>query len=171
MPHDLAQVNIAHLIEPLDSAQLADFVAALDEVNAEADAADGFLWRLQGESGNATDVEAFQWDVGNAAGVIVNMSTWRSLEALQKYMYDGSHVAALRRRREWFHRPVAPTTALWWVPSGHRPTTAEAEERLRHLREYGPTAYAFTLRNAFAEPDAVGEAVLAAPSVGSQLPG
>lgn len=40
-------------------------------------------------------------------------------------------------------------TALWWVPAGHRPTVAEAEERLLHLRAHGPTEYAFTLRPSF----------------------
>ena len=36
------------------------------------------------------------------------------------------------------------------VPSGHRPTTAEAEDRIRHLRAHGPTPHAFTLRQTFA---------------------
>jgi Domain of unknown function (DUF3291) len=52
----LAQVNIARLRAPLDSPQLTDFVAALDPVNAAADAAPGFVWRLQTEDGNATAV-------------------------------------------------------------------------------------------------------------------
>jgi hypothetical protein len=45
--HHLAQVNIALPREPLGSALLADFVAALDPVNALADDAGGFVWRLQ----------------------------------------------------------------------------------------------------------------------------
>jgi len=49
----LAQVNIARLIEPLDSGRLVDFVTALDPVNAAADAALGFVWRLKTEEGNA----------------------------------------------------------------------------------------------------------------------
>ena len=40
-------------------------------------------------------------------------------------------------------------TALWWVPTGHRPTAAEAESRLLHLRTNGPTPYAFTLCTSF----------------------
>jgi len=51
----------------------------------------------------------------------------------------------LRRRAEWFHR-VSAAVALWWVTGGHRPTTAEAEERVPHLRAHGPTATAFDLR-------------------------
>ena len=44
-------------------------------------------------------------------------------------------------------------TALWWVPSGHRPSTDEAEERVRHLRRHSPTAEAFTFRQPFPSPD------------------
>jgi hypothetical protein len=58
--HVLAQVNVARLREPLDSPLLADFVAALEPVNATADAAPGFIWRLQGDDGNATSVRAFE---------------------------------------------------------------------------------------------------------------
>jgi len=62
MNYDLAQVNVSRLLAPLDSTLLEPFVAALNEVNAEGDRAPGFVWRLQTESGNATDVEGFGWD-------------------------------------------------------------------------------------------------------------
>src|SRR5580692_175933 len=70
MDYVLAQVNIGRLREPLDSPRLAGFVAALDPVNAAADAAPGFLWRLQTEDGNATSVRAFEWDQAGSAAVI-----------------------------------------------------------------------------------------------------
>jgi hypothetical protein len=57
----------------------------------------------------------------------------------------------MRRRREWFHKMDVYTT-LWWVPSGHRPTTDEAMAKLAHLREHGPTADAFTFRHPFPPP-------------------
>ena len=60
------------------------FVAALDPVNAAADAAPGFVWRLQTEDGNATSVRAFEWDQAGGAGVIVNLSVWESPEALRR---------------------------------------------------------------------------------------
>ena len=41
--HHLAQLNIARLPAPLDSPQVADFVAALDPINALADGAAGFV--------------------------------------------------------------------------------------------------------------------------------
>jgi heme-degrading monooxygenase HmoA len=152
VPHQLAQVNIARLRAPLDSPQLAEFVAALDSVNASADTAAGFVWRLQTEDGNSTAIRAFEWDTAGSVGVIVNMSVWRSVEDLAQWVYGDMHRAVLRRRREWFERVAEATLALWWVPVGHLPTTAEAEERIRHLRAYGTTPLAFNFRRTFARP-------------------
>ena len=149
----LAQVNIGRMREPLDSPLLADFVAALDPVNAAADAAPGFIWRLQTEDGNATAVHSFEWDQGRSAGVLVNMSVWGSVEALAAYVYSDTHRQVLRRRRHWFERMAEAYAALWWIPRGHTPTTAEAEDRVRHLRRSGPTPYAFTLKEHFPPPD------------------
>ncbi|PRX50851.1 uncharacterized protein DUF3291 [Prauserella shujinwangii] len=146
----LAQVNIALPVAPLDSAELADFVAALDPVNAVADAAPGFVWRLQTEDGDATAVRAFGDD-----RLIVNMSVWESIEDLAEFAFrDQDHQAVLRRRREWFHRMREAHSVLWWVPAGHRPTVAEAEHRLGLLREHGPTPEAFTFRAPFPPPGA-----------------
>lgn len=154
MRFELAQVNIARLVAPLDDPRLADFVAALDPVNAAADSAPGFVWRLQTEDGDATAVRAFGWDVGDSAGVIVNMSVWCDVEHLAAYVYGELHRQVLKRRREWFQPMSTAYTACWWVPAGHRPSTDEAEERICHLRLHGPTPHAFTLRNSFPPPDA-----------------
>ncbi|MEU2898453.1 DUF3291 domain-containing protein [Streptomyces sp. NPDC001273] len=143
--YELAQVNIARLRAPLDSPRLKDFVDSLEPVNADADHADGFVWRLQGEEGDdATDVAVF-----GDSWLIINMSVWRDTDALTAYMYQGRHREMLARRREWFERVEEAMVALWWVPSGHRPTVAEAESRLLHLRANGPAPYAFTLRTSF----------------------
>lgn len=142
--YELAQANIGRLKAPLDSPQLKDFVDNLDPVNADADAADGFVWRLEGDSGDATDIAVFgdEW-------LIINMSVWRDANALTAFMYQGGHREMLARRREFFERVQEMMTVLWWVPAGHRPTVAEAEARLLHLRADGPTPYAFTLRTSF----------------------
>jgi hypothetical protein len=151
--HELAQINIARMLAPLDSPRLADFFAALDPVNASGEAADGFVWRLKDEG----DGEAAGGDGGDATGfqvfgdpwLIVNMSVWRDLAALTAFVYSAVHREVLGRRREWFARPAEAMTALWWVPAGTRPTLADAEHRLRLLRAEGPTPEAFTLREAF----------------------
>ena len=153
MSFDLAQVNVSRLLGPLDSPLLAEFMAALDEVNASGDVADGFLWRMQTEDGNATAVRAFGWDVGGSHGVIVNLTTWGSVQALANFVFSGQHLEVMRRRRQWFQGAVEPMTALWWVPADHRPSTEEAEDRVRHLRQHGPSPAAFTFRASFPPPD------------------
>jgi Domain of unknown function (DUF3291) len=121
-------------------------------VNALADTADGFVWRLQTEEGNATGVHAFRWDVGDGCGVIVNLSVWQDVEHLTAFVYGAPHREVMRRRREWF-RPVRDAyTVSWWVPAGEVPTTDDAERRLALLRRNGPTPDAFTLRDHFPPP-------------------
>jgi Domain of unknown function (DUF3291) len=149
----LAQVNIGRLIAPLDAPLMADFVAALDPVNAVADAAPGFIWRLQTEDGNATALRVFEQDAEGAdGGILINMSVWESVEALAAFVYGAAHIPVLRRRREWFDRMKEAYTALWWIPRGHIPPIREAEDRVRHLRAHGPTPHAFTLREHFPPP-------------------
>ena len=142
----LAQLNVARLVAPIDSPQLADFVALLDEVNALAEAAPGFVWRLKDESGNATAVRPWDDDL------IVNMSVWESVDALRSYVFAAGHVDVLRRRREWFTAMASAHLVLWWVPAGHQPSLDEARERLSLLDSLGPTADAFTLRTSFPQP-------------------
>jgi len=161
MGYELAQVNVSRLLAPLDSPQLADFMAALDEVNAAGDQASGFRWRLQTEDGNATAVRAFGWDARDSHGVIVNLTVWTSVEELAAFVFSGQHLAIMRQRRRWFTQAAEAMTALWWVPAGHRPSTDEAEDVIRRLRADGPTSAAFTFRHPFPAPDRPTDAVQA----------
>jgi len=148
--YELAQVNIGRMLAPLDSAVMKDFVDNLDEVNAAADAAEGFVWRLVDEGGgNATDFRFYgdEW-------LIVNLSVWTGPETLKSYVYGAMHRPILARRREWFEKLAEAMTALWWVPAGERPTVQDAEKHLTILREKGPTAEAFTLKELFPAPEA-----------------
>jgi hypothetical protein len=149
--YELAQMNVARLRAPLDSPQLADFVDALDRVNAIADGSPGFVWRLQDEAGNATALRPMGEEF------IVNMSVWRDPQSLQAFVYRGDHVGVMRRRREWFEK-MDLYLVLWWVPRGHRPTVEEGSDRLSLLRSRGPSAEAFTFGNLFPAPDS-GETV------------
>jgi hypothetical protein len=126
-------------------------MALLDPINAVADRSPGFVWRLQTEEGNATAIPVLGDD-----RLIVNMSVWESIDQLAEFVYrSGDHLAVMRRRRQWFDR-IKVFMALWWVPAGHHPTVAEAEERLEHLRVHGPTTFAFTFRQRFSAPDGHG---------------
>jgi len=152
----LAQLNIALPRQPLESPLLAEFVARLEPVNAAADTAPGFVWRLQTEEGDATGIRAFGDD-----RLIVNLSVWESLEALRAFVYtDEVHKLVLRRRREWFAAFSQAYLVLWWVPAGHTPSVEEAEHKLDLLRRHGPTAAAFTFRRSFSPPGAPAAAIV-----------
>lgn len=143
---ELAQLNIAVMAHPLDSPEMADFVAGLDRINALAEAAPGFVWRFQSDDGNATAFRPF------GEQTLVNMSVWRDVESLADYVYRSAHADIMRRRREWFGRMQEAHTVLWWVPQGHRPGMDEAGERLADLRKSGPGPGAFTFRQRYPAP-------------------
>jgi heme-degrading monooxygenase HmoA len=146
--HHLAQVNVATVRAPLDSPELAGFVAQLEPINALADHSPGFVWRLQTEDGDATAIRPFEDE-----RIMVNLSVWESLEALRTFVYASRHLDVMRRRREWFHRMDA-YLALWWVPAGTIPTVAQAKDRLERLAGNGPGPDAFTFRVPFPAPAA-----------------
>ncbi len=145
--HELAQLNIARLAHPLDSPILADFVANLDRINALAEAASGFVWRMITNADNeAATLRLFD------SSTLVNLSVWADIESLHAYVYRSDHAAIMRRRKEWFEFIKEPHMVLWWVPEGHRPTVEEAKEKLLLLRNEGPGPEAFTFKQRFAAP-------------------
>ena len=147
--YQLAQINVGRFIHHRDDPANADFMNALDGVNAIAEASLGFIWRLVGDGNDATDLVPDESD----PQLLVNMSVWRDVEALGAFVYRQSdHLSYMRRRKEWFEK-MDVFQALWWVPAGHIPSVAEGMERLALLTAKGPTAAAFTFRQPFAAPD------------------
>ena len=144
----LAQVNIGRILHPLDAPQIADFMNNLDPINALAETQPGFVWRLQGEGGNATDIRADDADLD----LLINMSLWRDLESLAAFVYRSHHRDFMRRRAEWF-APMDVYQALWWVPRGETPTPPEGLARVAHLRAHGPSRTAFTFKSPFPAAD------------------
>lgn len=151
--YHIAQLNVATFLHDPEDPRLADFMDALDPINALADRSPGFVWRLQTDSGNATDVQ-----VGDDPRLIVNMSVWESVEALFDFVYRTAHTGVMTRRREWFERPAEAYQVLWWVRAGHIPPVEEGVARLERLRREGPTAAAFTFKAKFPSPDEEGDA-------------
>lgn len=144
----LAQINVARFRFAKEHPANDDFMRALDPVNAKAEEAPGFVWRLVGEGNDATDLEARADD----PRLIVNMSVWQTLEALADFVYRQSdHLAVMRRRREWFEK-LDVVTALWWVPEAHQPTVEEGMDKLALLESRGPSPAAFTFREPFPDP-------------------
>lgn len=134
---------------------MPSFVEEVARVNAIGDAAPGFIWRFtDGEEDNGLSVypeisAARLYEEGKRpVCMITNLTTWATLEDLRRFTYEGGHLEALRRRREWFEY-VPNSNVLWWVDAGERPTIRDGENRLATLHEYGPTMYAFTFKHPF----------------------
>ncbi|MBE8576640.1 DUF3291 domain-containing protein [Vibrio sp. OPT18] len=145
----LAQLNIALAKYPLDAPEIKEFVDNLELVNGIAESSEGFVWRLKDESGDATNIQAF-----DDPNMIVNMSVWDSVDSLKNFMFRTHHRDFMRRKGDWFHRLPEDTYVLWWIEEDHIPTLEEAIERLEHLRETGDTPYAFTFKTNFSESEA-----------------
>ena len=144
----LVAFNVARLRAPMDDPLIDDFRNNLDPINALAEQSPGFVWRLQDESGNATNITPYADPL-----VITNMAVWTSVDALADFTYRSGHLDFLRRRRDFFDASDEATLVLWWIPEGTVPTMTEAMARLDHLRAHGPTPHAFTFRHRF-EPGA-----------------
>ena len=139
MDRHLAQLNIATLRHPIDDPRIADFVDALPLVNGAGEQTPGYVWRLQSDTGDATDIRVFEDPL-----VIVNLTVWESLEALKAFAYRGIHRDFFKRRAEWFV-PGASRTALWWLPATTLPTTDDAKRRLDFIDAFGLSPYAFEM--------------------------
>lgn len=146
--HHIAQINIARMKGvDIHDPVMKEFADNLDAVNAIAETSPGFIWRLKDESNNATSFDPY-----GDVRILINVSVWESIEALEDFMYRSFHSDFLRRRKEWFHSFGQSHTAMWWVPAGHTPTLQEAVDKLSHLQQHGPSADVFDLKTRFPKP-------------------
>jgi hypothetical protein len=138
---NLAQINVGRLVALKGDPRVCGFFEALDRINELADRSPGFIWRLQSEAGNATEIQ-----VTSDPLFIVNMSLWSDAEALFDFVYRSAHTPEMAKRRSYFERFEGAYQALWWVPVGHIPDIDEGLSRLWRLDRYGPTREAFTFK-------------------------
>ena len=145
--YHLAHFNLAVARAALDHPSMADFVARLAPLNQLARASPGFVWMPEGEEAGSASA------VFGDERLLPNLSVWTGVDELQRFVYEGLHLAALDRRSDWFEAPHGPAYVLWWVPAGHRPPLIEAKHRLEHLRLSGPAPDAFTFKVPFQPPE------------------
>jgi Domain of unknown function (DUF3291) len=134
----IAELNIASLKAPIDDPATSEFAGNLERINGLAERMPGFIWRLKGEGSDATDLR-----IDGSPDVIVNLSVWQSVAALEAFAFKTAHARFFQRREEWFHLMDRPHFVMWPVAEGHFPTLTEALERLEWLRAHGDTAEAF----------------------------
>ena len=93
--YHLVHANVAHARAPLDSPVMAGFVAQVEEINALARQAAGFVAQPRLPDEGAIYTGPF----------LLNVSIWESLESLDVFTHQGKHASALERRGEWFAQP------------------------------------------------------------------
>ncbi len=141
--HHLVHANVALMRAPLDDPMMAEFVHQMDEIDASARNAAGFV-------AQPVPPDEGRLYTGRA---LLNLSIWQSVEDLDRFTHSGPHALALERRTEWFEQAAGPNYVLYWAPVGHMPTEVEIKERLDHLAMHGPTPFAFNFERRFTAAD------------------
>ncbi len=138
----LAQINVARMRAPLTDPLMKGFVDLIAPINALAEASPGFIWRLRDE--NAT--------LAGDTDILVNLSVWESVEALEDFTYRSGHIAPFRARSMWFESYGGAHLALWWIPVGTTPTIEDGAAKLALRDRHGDTAESFSFANIFPPP-------------------
>ena len=139
----LAHVTESRMRAPLEDPIMARFAFAFDTISRVARASDGFLWQLESHEPGHPILHP------DDPLRVVTVSAWVDYTSLHYFTYRSSHGKALLRRRDWFEAVSQPATAMWWIPVDAMPGLDAAVSRLNHLRRYGPSPRAFTLRSRF----------------------
>ncbi len=80
--------------------------------------------------------------------IFATRSLWETLESLRSFVYSGIHRRYLNRTAEWFVEADQVNMVLWRVADGDIPELNDAQARLAHLREHGPSERAFGFQDA-----------------------
>ncbi len=145
--YQLAELNIAEALFSMEDVRMAGFTSRINVVNALADRADGFVWRLVDDdpsSDGAISLRPFP-----NPNMLVNMSVWDDVPSLFEFVYKTVHAKVMSGKPEWFSHLKSHNTVMWWVPTGHIPTLNEAKTKLTMLDEIGPSIDAFTFKQMF----------------------
>jgi len=145
--YQLAELNIAEASYPMDDERMHGFTSRINGVNALADRAPGFVWRLvddDPDSDGALSLRPFP-----NPNMLVNMSVWVDVPSLYDFVYKTVHAKLMAGKPAWFSHLTTHNTVMWWVPTGHIPTLDEAREKLTILDDIGPSRNGFTFKQCF----------------------
>jgi hypothetical protein len=79
MNYQLARINIAKMLAPIDDPIMANFVANLDCIYELAYRWDGFIWIYKPEENNGASLTIFYDEF-----LITNLSVWSNAETLHQ---------------------------------------------------------------------------------------
>ncbi|QFS52520.1 DUF3291 domain-containing protein [Nostoc sphaeroides] len=144
---NIVEFNIARIHDSLDKELISELLSENDRINKLADFAPGFVWRYQNAGIDGLGPRIF-----SDQNIILTFSVWKSIESLFEFVYTGSHLEIMRKRKQWFGL-LENYMVLWWSPADHIPNTDEAKERLKYLQTHGATPKAFTFDKRFSAPE------------------
>lgn len=139
--YHLAELNVGRLLAPVGDPRVAEFMAALDQVNGFGKRMPGFVWMMEGSGEPGTgNTEA---KIDGDAQFVSNLTVWETPETLENFVFRTVHRVFYERRAEWFEVLGKMHFVMWWVPVGHQPTLDEALARLAEVQANGDTDRAF----------------------------
>ena len=145
--YHLAELNIAEANFSMEDVRMHGFTSRINAVNAMADRADGFVWRLvddDPDSDGALSLRPFP-----NPNMLANMSVWQDVPSLHEFVYKTVHAKVMAGKPDWFSHLKSHNTVMWWVKAGHIPTLDEAKEKLAQLDANGASKDAFTFKQCF----------------------
>lgn len=137
----LAQLNVGRLVAATDDPRVAEFMAALDRVNALGKRMPGFVWMMEGSGAPGTGNTETKID--GDPRFVSNLTVWRDVASLEAFVWKTVHRQFYARRAEWFEALGAMHFVMWRAPAGHRPSLEEGLARLEHRQANGDSDHAF----------------------------
>ena len=129
MPN-LAQVNVARFRWPLDDPRMREFANRIDEIIRVAENSAGFIWRFDGDYDGSSYPSPWNDEL-----IFFNMSVWRDVDTLRKFVFSTPHIELIQRRAKWVEPLGGPLHVMWWVNDGVLPTVSEAVNQLQRYEE------------------------------------
>ena len=156
----LAFTTFAILKEPYGHPTVQGFDDRTPAVFKEAESSPGFVARAVEVSGSEHSNFERDWGawgpfcvprfytLGREEGTdqrACTLSIWIDIPSVLSFVYGKLHLAALKKRSEWFKLPEWPTYACWWISDTYIPQWSEACDFLEKLHDNGPSAEVFNL--------------------------
>ena len=137
----LAELNVGRLIAPTDDPRVKTFMDNLDTINGIGKRMPGFVWMMDGlaEPGSVNEDIVIEGD----PLLVPNLSVWKDVESLERFVWGTVHKKFYDRRAQWFEVFGEMHFVMWWVSDGHRPSLAEALQKLDQRRIQGDSDAAF----------------------------
>src|SRR5689334_17833612 len=121
----LAQFNIARIRYPLDDPRMKEFVDNIDLIHRVADRIGGLIHRVKADGEkDATSIVVF-----NDPTIVPNLTVWKDVESLKKFVFQTMHKRFFDKREQWFSDLDMPKNVMWYVEEGSIPTMSEGEKR------------------------------------------